>query len=101
MSLGPNIEKNTYQHIYVLKKCYNNPNFYFMKDSNCKELLQHIGNFVKEKRQEKGISQFKLGLEVGKSANQIGRIERGESNPTVGTLYSLAKFFRVDLKEFF
>ena len=72
-----------------------------MNNTNCIPLLKKIGATVKKYRKKRNLSQFELGLEVGKSANQIGRIERGESNPTIVTLFSLANFFHIELKDFF
>lgn len=72
-----------------------------MKEKSLAKVLLNIGLVVKENRQKHQLSQFRLGLEIGKSANQIGRIERAESNPTVETLYKLSTFFKIDLQEFF
>lgn len=72
-----------------------------MNNPDCNTLLKKIGDTTREHRKKRKLSQFKLGVEVGKSANQIGRIERGESNPTINTLHSLANFFEIDIKDFF
>lgn len=84
-----------------MKKNFCFDNFYQMREDGLKELLQHIGLITRKYRKEKGLSQFKLGLEIGKSANQIGRIERAESNPTVETLFELASFFKISISDFF
>lgn len=85
----------------MLKLFSRNDNFYEMKEDGLNKMLQNIGTVVKKYRDEKKLSQFDLGLEIGMSANQIGRIERAESNPTVGTLYYLAFYFNIDIKDFF
>jgi len=72
-----------------------------MKDDDLKLLYIHIGSLVKEHRERLDKSQFHFGLEVGRSANQIGRIERAEGNPTVETLYNIAKYIKIDIQEFF
>ena len=72
-----------------------------MKDDELKYLYKHIGSLIKFHRERLGKSQFTFGLEVGKSGNQIGRIERAESNPTVETLYDIAKYIKIDVKDFF
>ena len=74
---------------------------YQMKDKELKLLYEHIGTLVKTHREKLNKSQFHFGLEVGRSANQIGRIERAEGNPTVDTLYNIAKYINVDIQEFF
>lgn len=78
-----------------------NGKFYQMKDDDLKILYKHIGSLVKEHRERLGKSQFHFGLEVGRSANQIGRIERAEGNPTVETLFNIAKYITIDIQEFF
>ena len=72
-----------------------------MKDDELKLLYKHIGSLVRKHREILGKSQFHFGLEVGRSANQIGRIERAEGNPTVDTLYNIAKYIDIDIQEFF
>ena len=72
-----------------------------MKDDELQILYIHIGSIVKLNREKLGKSQLHFGLEVGRSANQIGRIERAEGNPTVDTLYNIAKYLGIDIQEFF
>ncbi|WP_432670306.1 helix-turn-helix domain-containing protein [Flavobacterium sp. SM2513] len=72
-----------------------------MKDDELKLLYIHIGSIVKLHREKLGKSQLHFGLEVGRSANQIGRIERAEGNTTVDTLFRIAQYINIDIKEFF
>ncbi|MBC9795423.1 helix-turn-helix domain-containing protein [Sinomicrobium weinanense] len=72
-----------------------------MKNDDLDSLLVNIGKIVKHLRTEEGISQLALGNHVGLSANQVGRIERAEGNPTVKTLFGIAKHYNIDIKEFF
>lgn len=74
---------------------------YHMKENELKHLYKHIGKVVKTHRERLNKSQLHFGLEVGRSANQIGRIERAEGNPTVETLYHIAKYVGIDIKDFF
>nr|WP_255702259.1 helix-turn-helix transcriptional regulator [Flavobacterium sp. WG47] len=46
-------------------------------------------------------SQDKLALEVDLSENQIRRIEKGQTNPTIRTLLKIAKALNVDIKDLF
>ena len=71
-----------------------------MKDKELQLLYEHIGKLVKAHRERIEKSQFHFGLEVGRSANQIGRIERAEGNPTVETLFRIAKYLKIDVVEF-
>jgi transcriptional regulator with XRE-family HTH domain len=63
--------------------------------------LKALGKAIRQLRESAGLSQFKLSIEIGLSENQVGRIERGESNPTARTLFKIAKALKVDLKSLF
>lgn len=66
------------------------------------KVLIALGVTIRRIREETtDFSQSKLAIEVGLSENQIGRIERGESNPTVKTLVKIATALKVDVKMFF
>jgi transcriptional regulator with XRE-family HTH domain len=45
------------------------------------------------------LSQEGLAIEADVPISQIGRIERGEINPTLSTLYSLASALKIPLPE--
>jgi len=77
-----------------------NGNFYKMNQDDLDKLLIQIGHRIRSLRKEEKISQLDLGNIVGRSANQIGRIERAEGNPTVKTLHSIAKHYKVDISYF-
>ena len=72
-----------------------------MSDDELYSLKQSIGAIIKKHREEKGVSQLDMAIDIEMSANQIGRIERAESNPTVETLYAIANYFGIDIIEFF
>lgn len=63
-----------------------------------KELSKAVGNRIRELRIELNISQEALSNEADIPLSQVGRIERGENNPTISTLYVLANALKVDLK---
>ena len=63
-----------------------------------KELVIAVGNRIRDLRKERKISQEDLANEAEIPLSQIGRIERGETNPTISTLYVLAMALEVDLK---
>lgn len=66
-----------------------------------KAIIQ-IGLKIRRIREEStNYSQDKLGLEIELSENQIRRIERGQTNPTIKTLLKIAKALKVDIKELF
>jgi len=61
-----------------------------------------LGATIRKIREEKtNYSQAKLAVEIGMSENQVSRIERGETNPTVKTLTIIAKALKVDIKDLF
>ena len=72
-----------------------------MSKDDLNELLVKIGAKIKKHRLERGLSQLNLGLDIDMSANQIGRIERAESNPTIETLHTIATYFGFNVIDFF
>jgi transcriptional regulator with XRE-family HTH domain len=63
-----------------------------------KTLVTAVGNRIRTLRIQKGLSQEELANEADIPLSQIGRIERGENNPTISTLYVIAKALEVELK---
>lgn len=49
-----------------------------------------LGNAIRKRRQSLGLSQEQLSESVNCHRNFVGRIERGEQNPTVDTLVRIA-----------
>lgn len=66
-----------------------------------RKLRNSIGRKVKSLRIERGLSQEKLAEYVNMSREHISCIERGKNLANTETLYYLAKFFDIDIKEFF
>jgi len=66
-----------------------------------RKLRNDIGRKLKELRQERELSQEKLAEYVNMSREHISCIERGKNLPTVETLYHLANYFEIDIKDFF
>jgi transcriptional regulator with XRE-family HTH domain len=54
------------------------------------QLLAALGEAIRDLRDERGVSQERLGLESGVHRNYIGGIERAERRPTLATVASLA-----------
>ncbi|HXP99341.1 MAG TPA: helix-turn-helix transcriptional regulator [Solirubrobacteraceae bacterium] len=54
-------------------------------------LLAGLGQAVRELRSEQGLSQERLSLDSGVHRNYIGGIERGERQPTLTTIATLAR----------
>jgi transcriptional regulator with XRE-family HTH domain len=56
---------------------------------------------LKMRRKETNLSQEDLANDCDISISQIGRIERGEINTTISTLFVLAKALNIDVKNLF
>jgi transcriptional regulator with XRE-family HTH domain len=53
-------------------------------------LLVGLGEAIRDRRDELGVSQERLGLDSGVHRNYIGGIERAERRPTIATVATLA-----------
>ncbi|HEC66010.1 MAG TPA: XRE family transcriptional regulator [bacterium] len=60
-----------------------------------------LGRRVKRLRRELKMSQEELAAKAGIHRTYMGRIERGESNPPVYTVYKIAKALKKSLRELF
>lgn len=56
-----------------------------------KEYLKAFGKNLRKVREEAQLSQRQLGQKANIDFSQIGRIERGEQNATISTIYVLSK----------
>ncbi len=63
--------------------------------------LVRLGKRIKEIRRQQKISQDQLAFESGISKNQISRIERGDINTGISTLFILAEVLDVPIKDLF
>ncbi|WP_041209695.1 helix-turn-helix domain-containing protein [Aeromonas jandaei] len=64
------------------------------------EVNQHLAQRLKGLRSELGWSLDVAARETGVSKAMLGQIERGESSPTVATLWKIATGFRVSFSSF-
>ena len=63
------------------------------------KLLVQFGKKLKEIRMDRGLSQEDLANDADIPINQIGRIERGEVNPSLSTLYSISIALKLKLAQ--
>ena len=63
------------------------------------QALKKIGARIREIRTERGLSQEALAFEAGVAVNTIATIERGEANPSVAVLLSIARVLTVKLRD--
>ncbi|MFY0650748.1 MAG: helix-turn-helix transcriptional regulator [Cyclobacteriaceae bacterium] len=61
------------------------------------ELLSRFGNHLRQLRLSKNLSQEHLANVADIPINQVGRIERGEINPTLSTLQVIANALDMSL----
>lgn len=66
-----------------------------------RKIKNHIGKQIKNLRLEKGISQEKLAEYVNMSREHISCIERGKNLITIDSLYRIAEYFEISIKDFF
>ncbi|TCL05308.1 helix-turn-helix domain-containing protein [Sodalis ligni] len=64
------------------------------------EITRHIGSQLKAVRSERGWSLSQTAEKTGVSKAMLGQIERGESSPTVATLWKIASGLNVSFSEF-
>ena len=70
-----------------------------MKEKPAIKDLVSFGKHLRKVREEKGISQEKLGLSIDSYQSTIIRIEQGKSNPKLTTLIAIAKALKVPLRD--
>ena len=66
-------------------------------DSTQDELAGRVGRLVREHRAAQGLSVAELASRSDLSRTILTRIERGEGNPSIGTLWRVARALRVPL----
>lgn len=65
------------------------------------ELTIQFGQLVRKYRNERNMSQEQLALLCNMDRSYLGRIERGEVNPTLEKIYELATALEIMPKELF
>ncbi len=63
--------------------------------------IKAFGSRIKEIRKEKGITQETLSFDTEIELRQIGRIERGEINTGIASVFKIAKALGVKPKDLF
>lgn len=72
-----------------------------MKYPSQKQVFLRLGNKVVALRKGHGFTQADLAYEANMDLSSLSRLERGNVNVTLDTLYKIAKAFNVDIKELF
>lgn len=63
------------------------------------ELTIQFGQLVRKYRKERNMSQEQLALLCNMDRSYLGRIERGEVNPTLEKIYELSNALRISAHE--
>ena len=75
--------------------------FYYVIKVKNKKFMKAFGKNLKMLRIEANLSQEDLANDCDISISQIGRIERGEINTTISTLFVLARALNIEVKDLF
>jgi transcriptional regulator with XRE-family HTH domain len=63
------------------------------------ELLIKLGQRIKELRNERGMSQIALAVELDYEKSNMSRLESGRINPRITTLFNVAKALDITLHD--
>lgn len=67
-----------------------------MKPEN--KFIRDIGKRIRELREAKGWSQEQLAIEADVDNSHLGKLERGEGNPTIKLVFRIAQALDVDFR---
>ncbi len=62
-------------------------------------LIQHLGEVIRDLRQEAGLSQVVFGEKCGFYQTYLSRIENGSANPTINAIEVIADALDVSIFE--
>lgn len=63
------------------------------------DFLKRLGHNIKRLLESKGISQQKLAADCNFEKSNMSRIEAGNTNPTIYTLYKIAVAMGIDIQD--
>lgn len=63
------------------------------------EFIKMIGARIVSFRKERGLTQLELSIKLNIEDSALRRIESGRTNPTVKTLYSIAKALEIEFTD--
>ena len=63
--------------------------------------LEFVRDRITELRIEKGISEYRMSLDLGHSKNYIQNISSGKCAPSLSELFYICEYFRITPAEFF
>lgn len=66
-----------------------------------KEFQIRLGKQIAKLRKEKNISQVDFAYMLEKEKQNLNRIEKGKTNPTIWSLYEIASLLEVPIEKLF
>ena len=72
-----------------------------MNNKTKKRRKKRIGEIIRQKRLAKGLLQKELADKAGWNSSYYAEAERGECNPSVDKMFSLADALECDVRDFF
>lgn len=66
-----------------------------------KSVNQKLGDSIRSIRKERGISQEELAAKADIERSYMGKIERGEANASVATLFRISRSLKTNLSTLF
>ena len=66
-----------------------------------KEIINQIGNNIKEQRKKAGFTQAELAEKINVDPKYISRLETGTSTPSISTVIKISEVLKIDFQSFF
>ncbi|WP_410880907.1 helix-turn-helix domain-containing protein [Myroides sp. DW712] len=63
------------------------------------EIIREIGNKIRAQRELKGLTLMQFADRLNIEYNNLIRIEKGRTNPTIGTLINICNCLDIKLKD--
>lgn len=63
------------------------------------KFIRDIGKRIRKLREDKAWSQEQLSVEAGVDNSHLGKLERGEGNPTIKLVFRIALALEVDIQD--
>lgn len=64
-----------------------------------KKFLKLVGKRIASLRKQKGFTQIDLAYSCNFEKSNMSRIENGNTNPTISTLFKIAQVLHVEVKD--
>ena len=87
--------------MYTSINCISFVDFYFVINVKNKDFTDAFGKHLCTLRKQVGLTQEELANDADIPLSQVGRIERGEVNTTISTVYVLANALNLEVSELF